>query len=126
MKAECEMKSLVRWDDPSTGSGRRAQVRAELDACYARLYGLTRDELRYTPLAWTPKKSTARTLRQARPGSQGRFPWRDVPRAEREGSPLVWGRYASDVKAGRRWRRGMVRVKDEGGMMKDENRREMS
>ena len=26
---------------------RRAQVRAELDACYARLYGLTRDELRY-------------------------------------------------------------------------------
>src|SRR3990170_9144826 len=25
----------------------RAQVRAELDACYARLYGLTRDELRY-------------------------------------------------------------------------------
>jgi len=51
MKAECEMKSLVRWDDPSTGSGRRAQVRAELDAYYARLYGLTRDELRYTPLA---------------------------------------------------------------------------
>jgi hypothetical protein len=26
---------------------RRAQRRAELDACYARLYGLTRDELRY-------------------------------------------------------------------------------
>ena len=26
---------------------RRAQLRAELDACYARLYGLTRDELRY-------------------------------------------------------------------------------
>jgi len=42
------MKSLVRWDDPP---GRRAQVRAELDAYYARLYGLTRDELRYTPLA---------------------------------------------------------------------------
>ena len=38
------MKSLVRWDDPP---GRRAQVRAELDAYYARLYGLTRDELRY-------------------------------------------------------------------------------
>ena len=48
MKDECEMKSLVRWDDPP---GRRAQVRAELDAYYARLYGLTRDELRYTPLA---------------------------------------------------------------------------
>jgi hypothetical protein len=31
-----------RWDE-----GRRAQVRAELDAYYARLYGLTRDELRY-------------------------------------------------------------------------------
>lgn len=28
-------------------SERRAQVRAELDACYARLYGLSRDELRY-------------------------------------------------------------------------------
>lgn len=32
-----------RWDEV-----RRAQVRAELDAYYARLYGLTRDELRYT------------------------------------------------------------------------------
>ena len=27
---------------------RRAQLRAELDAYYARLYGLTHDELRYT------------------------------------------------------------------------------
>ena len=56
MKDECEMKSLVRWDDPSTGSGRRAQVRAELDAYYARLYGLTRDELRYTPFGVDPKE----------------------------------------------------------------------
>lgn len=31
-----------RWDED-----RRAQLRAELDATYARLYGLTRDELRY-------------------------------------------------------------------------------
>ena len=31
-----------RWDEV-----RRAQFRAELDATYARLYGLTRDELRY-------------------------------------------------------------------------------
>jgi hypothetical protein len=31
-----------RWDEV-----RRAQIRAELDAYYARLYGLTRDELRY-------------------------------------------------------------------------------
>ena len=31
-----------RWDED-----RRAQLRAELDAYYARLYGLTRDELRY-------------------------------------------------------------------------------
>ncbi|MBI5294603.1 MAG: hypothetical protein HY869_03940 [Chloroflexi bacterium] len=31
-----------KWDE-----SRRAQVRAELDAYYARLYGLTRDELRY-------------------------------------------------------------------------------
>ena len=31
-----------RWDEE-----RRAHLRAELDAYYARLYGLTRDELRY-------------------------------------------------------------------------------
>jgi hypothetical protein len=31
-----------KWDEV-----RRAQLRAELDAYYARLYGLTRDELRY-------------------------------------------------------------------------------
>ena len=31
-----------KWDE-----GRRAQIRAELDAYYALLYGLTRDELRY-------------------------------------------------------------------------------
>ena len=30
------------WDEV-----RRAQLRTELDAYYARLYGLTRDELRY-------------------------------------------------------------------------------
>jgi len=34
--------SPFRWDEV-----RRAQLRAELDAYYARLYGLTRDELRY-------------------------------------------------------------------------------
>ena len=34
--------ALSRWVEV-----RRAQVRAELDAYYARLYGLTRDELRY-------------------------------------------------------------------------------
>lgn len=32
-----------RWDEV-----RRAQLRAELDAHHARLYGPTRDELRYT------------------------------------------------------------------------------
>ena len=31
------------WDEV-----RRTHIRAELDAYYARLYGLTRDELRYT------------------------------------------------------------------------------
>jgi hypothetical protein len=37
------------YDDPpfAWDEGRRAQVRAELDAFYARAYGLTRDELRY-------------------------------------------------------------------------------
>jgi hypothetical protein len=34
---------------------RRAHLRAELDAYYARLHGLTRDELRYTPDRDTPK-----------------------------------------------------------------------
>ena len=33
-----------------------AQLRAELDAYYARLYGLTRDELRYTPFGVDPKE----------------------------------------------------------------------
>ena len=40
-----------RWDDI-----RRAQLRAELDAYYARLYGLTRDELCYTPFGVDPKE----------------------------------------------------------------------
>jgi hypothetical protein len=40
----------------------RAQLRAELDAYYARLYGLTRDELRYAARlsASIRKKSTAK------------------------------------------------------------------
>ena len=38
------MKSAFRWDDPSV---RHAQLRTKLDAYYAPLYGLTRDELRY-------------------------------------------------------------------------------
>ena len=42
MNVLCELGSLIRWDEV-----RRAQVRAELDANYASLYGLTRDELRY-------------------------------------------------------------------------------
>ena len=32
----------IHWDED-----RRAQLHAKLDAYYARLYGLTRDELRY-------------------------------------------------------------------------------
>ena len=32
----------LKWDEE-----RRAVLRAELDACYARLYGLTEEELRY-------------------------------------------------------------------------------
>lgn len=35
-------RTPYRWDE-----ARRAQLRAELDAWYARAYGLTRDELRY-------------------------------------------------------------------------------
>jgi hypothetical protein len=33
-----------------------SQFRAELDAYYARLYGLIRDELRYTPCRVDPKE----------------------------------------------------------------------
>jgi len=59
-----------RWDEV-----RRAQLRAELDATYARLYGLTRDELRYTPLASTPKEvhgeDPSTGFRQAQPTSSG-------------------------------------------------------
>jgi len=58
-----------RWDAPL---GHRAQFRSELDATYARLYGLTRDELRYTPLVWIRKKFTTKI-------SLG-----DIPRGERE------------------------------------------
>jgi hypothetical protein len=39
---DAEVIPPFRWD-----SGRRAVIRAELDAYYAKLYGLTRDELRY-------------------------------------------------------------------------------
>ena len=39
---DAEMIPPFRWD-----AARRAQVRAELDAYYAHLYGLTRDEVRY-------------------------------------------------------------------------------
>ena len=39
----------MRNDDP-------APLRPELDAYYARLYGLTRDELRYTPFGVDPKE----------------------------------------------------------------------
>jgi hypothetical protein len=35
---------------------RCAQLRDELDAFYSRLYGLTRDELRYTPCGVDPKE----------------------------------------------------------------------
>jgi hypothetical protein len=84
-------------------------LRADLDAYYARLYGLTRDELHYTPSASIRKKAMAKTLRHALSGSQGRFPWRNVPCAEGEGNQAVW-------------RSGMGWGKDEGGMMKDERK----
>ncbi|GAB4484538.1 MAG: hypothetical protein Fur0016_23750 [Anaerolineales bacterium] len=45
--------SPFRWDEP-----RRARLRAELDAYYARLYGLTRKQLRYIldPADLTPRE----------------------------------------------------------------------
>ena len=63
----------------------RARLHAELNTYYARLYGLTRDELRYT-LRVDPKEvygeDPSTRLRAA-------FPWRDIPRAEGEGSQSV-------------------------------------
>lgn len=53
---------------------RRAQLRAELDAYYARLCGLTRDELR------------CRSQRSPRRG----FSWQDVPCAEGIGNQAIW------------------------------------
>ena len=53
------------WDED-----RRAQLRAELDAWYARAYGLTRDELRYI-LDPADVKGAGLSLR-------------DLPRAEEE------------------------------------------
>lgn len=40
-----------RWDEV-----RRTQLRAELDSYYARLYGLTCDELRYRHCGFDPKE----------------------------------------------------------------------
>ena len=40
--AVLKVRELFRWDEV-----RRTQLRAELDAYYAHLYGLTCDELRY-------------------------------------------------------------------------------
>jgi hypothetical protein len=49
-----EGEGVQIWDDPQAvpppfcwDEARRAQIRAELDARIARLYGLTRDDLRY-------------------------------------------------------------------------------
>ncbi len=54
---------------------RRAHLRAELDAYFARLYDLTRD---------------IRATISIQKSLWGGFPWRDVPCAEREGSKSVW------------------------------------
>jgi hypothetical protein len=53
-----------------------AQLRAELDAYYARLYGLTRDELRYI---LDPRQIQGEDF----PG--------ETFRAEGEGNQAVWG-----------------------------------
>lgn len=57
------MKRLVRRNDPSTGSGRRAQVRAEYDATHACLYGPTGVEFTHIlstfPLVGKDVKSAA-------------------------------------------------------------------
>jgi hypothetical protein len=78
MRDECEMKSLVCWDDPSTRpTGQSGQV----------------------SLA---KRSALLQEKEIR----------------------LYGEYIG--RQGWCLRRGIVKVKDEGGMMKDENRREMS
>jgi hypothetical protein len=67
------------WDDT-----RRAQIRAELDAYYARLYGLTRKQLRYI---LDPADMTERELADILD------PWEEV------GDPLEAAGYAARVTA---------------------------
>jgi hypothetical protein len=54
----------------------------------AYLDGLIHDELRYTPYGVDPKE-----VHGEDPSTllRGRFPWRDISRAEGEGNRAVWG-----------------------------------
>ncbi len=79
-----------------------AQLRSELDAYCARLYSLTRDELRYI---LDPKEVHGEDF----PG--------ETFRVLKEKEVRLHG---SIGRQGWCWRHGMGRGKDEGGMMKDE------
>ena len=41
---------------PMACGGKAKRLRGQLDACYTRLYGFTRDEMRYTPFGVDPKE----------------------------------------------------------------------
>lgn len=79
--------SAIYWDEFC-----RTQLRAELDAYYARLYVLARDELRYT-LRVDPKEVLRR-----RPFDRLRatFPCETFRVPNGEGSQAIWGRFAQD------------------------------
>ncbi|WP_423222340.1 Eco57I restriction-modification methylase domain-containing protein [Candidatus Amarolinea aalborgensis] len=94
----------AKWDD-----GRRARLRAELDAYYARLYGLTRDELRYI---LDPKEvygpdfpgETFRVLKEKEERAYGEYRTRRLvleawDRLEAELGPVVVRNYREEMAA---------------------------
>ena len=96
----------AKWDED-----RRALLRAELDAYYARLYGLTRDELRYI---LDPKDvygpdfpgETFRVLKEKEERAFGEYRTRRLvleawDRLEAELGPVVVRNYREEMAAGR-------------------------
>ena len=95
----------AKWDE-----GRRALLRAELDAYYARLYGLTRDELRYI---LDPKDvygpdfpgETFRVLKEKEERAFGEYRTRRLvleawDRLEEELGPVVVRNYREEMTGG--------------------------
>ena len=111
----------AKWDET-----RRALLRAELDAYYARLYGLTRDELRYI---LDPKDvygpdfpgETFRVLKEKEERAFGEYRTRRLvleawDRLEKELGPVVVRNYREEMNGGQEDRSptGMLRDQETG------------